>query len=117
MLDWIKAHAKTVAAAAGFIAAAIVGVTDGGINGVVEWTVVAVALANAVQVYLTPNLTGGAAKYAKEISAAVLAVGAALPLALEGGLDTGEKIMLACLVLGAFGVVIPNAGYRPAVKR
>jgi hypothetical protein len=116
VITWVKAHIKTVAAFAGFVAAAIAGVTGGGINGVAEWTIVAVALANAVNVYLTPNLVGGAGKFAKEITAAVIAVGAALPLALEGGLDQQEWIMLACLVLGAFGVVLPNVGYRPAVK-
>ncbi len=116
-MKWIRAHLKAVAAAVGFVAAAIVGVTDGGIHGVTEWTVVLVALANAVQVYITPNLAGGVGKYSKEISAAVIAVGTALPAALAGGLDGQEKVMLVCLVLGAFGVVLPNAGYRPAVKR
>lgn len=116
-MTWIKAHLKAIAAAAGFVAAALIGVTGGGINGLAEWTIVLVALANAANVYITPALTGGAGKYAKEISAAVIAVGAALPLALEGGLDGQEKVMLVCLVLGAFGVVLPNVGYRPAVKR
>ncbi len=116
-MKWIRAHLKAVAAAVGFVAAAIVGVTDGGIHGVTEWTVVLVALANAVQVYITPNLAGGVGKYSKEISAAVIAVGTALPAALVGGLDGQEKVMLVCLVLGAFGVVLPNANYRPAVKR
>jgi hypothetical protein len=116
IMSWIKAHLKALAAAVGFVAAAIVGVTGGGINGVTEWTVVLVALANAVQVYITPNLIGGAAKYSKEISAAVIAVGAALPSVIEGGLSGQEKLMLVCLVLGAFGVVIPNVGYKPAVK-
>ena len=115
-MSWIKAHFKAVAAFVGFVAAAIVGVTDGGINGVTEWTVVLVALANAVQVYITPNLKAGAGKFSKEISAAVIAVGAALPSVLAGGLDGQEKVMLVCLVLGAFGVVLPNVGYRPAVK-
>ena len=115
-MSWIKAHLKAVVAFCGFVAAAIAGVTGGGINGVAEWTIVAVALANAVNVYLTPNLTGGAGKFAKEITAAVIAVGAALPLAMEGGLDSNEWVMLLCLVLGAFGVVLPNVGYRFARK-
>jgi hypothetical protein len=116
-MGWIKAHLKAVAAAVGFVAATIVGVTTGGIHGVTEWTVVLVAFANAVQVYITPNLTGGYAKYSKEISAAVIAVGAALPSVLVGGLDGQEKVMLICLVLGAFGVVLPNVGYRPADRK
>lgn len=115
-MNWIKAHIKSIVAFCGFVAAAITGVTDGGINGVAEWTIVAVALANAVNVYLTPNLTGGAGKFAKEFTAAVVAVGAALPLAAEGGLDGNEWVMLLCLVLSAFGVVLPNVGYRPARK-
>lgn len=115
-MNWIKAHIKSIVAFCGFVAAAITGITDGGIHGLAEWTIVLVALANAVNVYVTPNLTGGLGKFAKELSAAVIAVGAALPLALEGGLDGQEKIMLLCLVLSAFGVVLPNVGYRPAVK-
>ena len=115
-MNWIKRHLKSIAAFCGFVAAAITGVTGGGIHGLAEWTIVLVALANAVNVYVTPNLTGGAGKFAKEISAAVIAVGAALPLALEGGLDGQEKVMLLCLVLGAFGVVLPNVGYRYARK-
>jgi hypothetical protein len=116
-VKWIRAHLKAVAAAVGFVAAAVVGVTDGGIHGVTEWTVVLVALANAVQVYITPNLAGGVGKYSKEISAAVIAVGAALPSVLVGGLDGQEKVMLVCLILGAFGVVLPNVGYRPADRK
>lgn len=113
-MKWVKAHIKALAAAAGFVATAIVGVTGGGVHGVTEWTVVVVALANAVQVYITPNLAGGAGKHSKEISAAVVAVGTALPAVLVGGLSGQEKLMLLCLVLGAFGVVLPNVGYSPA---
>lgn len=113
-MSWIKAHAKAVVAFVGFVAAAIVGVTDGGIHGIVEWTVVAVALANAVQVYITPNLTGGAAARAKEISAVVIAVAGALtPAVVAGGLDLAEWWMVASVVLGALGViVVPNSGAK-----
>lgn len=118
MMSWLKAHAKAVAAAVGFVAAAIAGITDGGIHGVVEWTVVAVALANAVQTYITPNLVGGVAKHAKELSAIVLALAGVLtPAVVAGGLDVAEWWMVGSVVLGALGVVlVPNAGYKPAVK-
>jgi hypothetical protein len=113
-MSWIKAHLKAIVAFAGFVGAGIAGVTDGGIHGVLEWTVVAVALANAVQTYVTPNLPDGSGRYAKEISAVVLAVAGLLtPALLDGGLDTGEWWVLIAAALGALGVVVvPNVGNR-----
>jgi hypothetical protein len=119
-MSWIKAHLKAVVAAVAFVAAASVGVATGGIHGVIEWTVVAVALANAVQVYITPNLDAGSAKYAKEFSAVVLAAtGVLTPAVVAGGLDVSEWWMVASAVLGALGVVVvPNiaANRRQAAK-
>jgi hypothetical protein len=111
-MSWIKAHLKAIVAFAGFVGAGIAGVTSGGIHGVLEWTVVAVALANAVQTLVTPNLADGAARFAKEISAVVLAVAGVLtPAVVAGGLDRGEWWMVIVAILGAFGVVVvPNLG-------
>jgi hypothetical protein len=113
-MSWIKAHLKAIVAFCGFVGAGIAGVTDGGIHGVLEWTVVAVALANAVQTLVTPNLDGGVARFAKEISAAVIAAAGVLtPAVVANGLDAGEWWMVIIAVAGAFGVVIvPNVGNR-----
>lgn len=113
-MSFVKAHLKAIVAFLGFVGAGIASVTSGGIHGVLEWTVVLVALANAVQTYVTPNLDEGAARFAKEISAVVLAVAGVLtPAVVEGGLNTHEKWMVAVAIAGALGVVIvPNIGAR-----
>jgi hypothetical protein len=112
-MSWIKAHLKAIVAFCGFVGAGIASVTSGGIHGVLEWTVVLVALANAVQVYVTPNLDG-AARFAKEISAVVLAVAGVLtPAVVDGGLNAHEWWMVVIAIAGALGVVIvPNVGAR-----
>jgi hypothetical protein len=109
-MSFVKAHLKAIVAFCGFVGAGIASVTSGGIHGVLEWTVVLVALANAVQVYVTPNLEEGAARFAKEISAIVLAVAGVLtPAVVEGGLSAHEWWMVVIAIAGALGVVIvPN---------
>lgn len=109
---WVKGHLKAIVAFAGFVVAAVVGVADGGIHGVAEWTIVAVALANGIQTYITPNLSEGAGRFAKEVSAVVVAVAGVLtPAVVAGGLDGAEWWMVVSAVLGALGVVlVPNVG-------
>ena len=119
-MEKIQRYAKFVAAFIAAVGATAAGVFDDGhVSGVVEWTVLITAIANAVNVLVTPELTGGAAKMAKGLTAVAFALaGAVTPALVEGGIDNSEKLMLASVVLGALGALaLPNKGYRYAVKR
>jgi len=71
---------------------------------------VAIAVLTAVGVYLVPNLSSGAAKYAKAIVAIVGTVlQAALPLLTEGDITATGWLLILLAALGALGVgVVPN---------
>lgn len=118
-MEKIQRYAKFVAAFVAAVAAGAFGIfDDGAIAGVVEWTVFITAVANAVNVVLTPELTAGAARAAKGLTAVAFALaGAVTPAVVAGGIDASEKFMLASVVLGALGALaLPNARYRYAVK-
>jgi hypothetical protein len=101
-----------------FVAAAITGVVSGGIHGIVEWAIVITALANAINVFVTPNLTAGVGRFAKGITAVALAVAGALtPAVVANGLDAHTVWMLIEVGVGALLAFTPNGGYRFAVKR
>lgn len=119
-MEKIQRYAKFVAAFVAAVAAGAFGIFDDGVvSGVVEWTVLITAVANAVNVVVTPELTAGAARMAKGLTAVAFALaGAVTPAVVAGGLDTSEKFMLASVVIGALGALgVKNAGYRYAVKR
>lgn len=119
MIDKLKRYAKFVSAFVAAVVAGAVGVFDDGhISGVVEWTVLITAVANAVNVLVTPELKNGAARLAKGLTAVAFALaGAVTPAVVAGGIDSSEKFMLASVVLGALGALgVPNVGYRYAVK-
>jgi hypothetical protein len=108
---------KFLAQIAAFVAAGLTGVITGGIHGVVEWGIVITTLANAANVYLTPELSEGMAKYAKGLTGVVLAIAGGLaPALVAGGLDTHEVWMLVELGVGVLLGFAPQ-NYRYAVKR
>lgn len=70
-----------------------------------------VAAVTAFQVWLTANVPS--ARYAKAITAVVLAVAAGLLANLSGGVDGAETIALVIAALTAGGVfAVPNDGVR-----
>lgn len=120
MMDKLKRYAKFVSTVVAFVVAGAVGVFDDGhVSGVVEWTVLITAVANAVNVYITPELKAGAARLAKGLTAVAFALaGAVTPAVVAGGIDGSERWMLISVVAGALGALgVPNIGYRYAVKR
>lgn len=119
MIEKVQRYAKFVSAFVAAVVAGAVGVFDDGhVSGVVEWTVLITAIANAVNVLVTPELSAGAARMAKGLTAVAFALaGAVTPALVVGGIDNSEWFMLASVVLGALGALgIPNARYRYAVK-
>jgi len=118
-MEKIQRYAKFVAAFVAAVAAGAFGIFDDGhVSGVVEYTVLITAVANAVNVVVTPELSAGLARMAKGLTAVAFALaGAVTPAVVAGGLDASEKFMLASVVLGALGsLALPNAGYRYAKK-
>ena len=119
-MEKLKRYAKFVSQIVAFVVAGAVGVLDDGkVSGVVEWTVLVTAIANAINVYVTPELRDGPARMAKGLTAIALAVaGAVTPALIVGGLDASEVAMLVSVALGALASLgLPNAGYRYAVKQ
>jgi hypothetical protein len=119
MVEKLMSQWKFVAQVVAFVAAGAVGVFDDGhISGVLEWTVLAVALANAVNVFVTPELSAGVGRLAKGLTTVVItAAGAITPAVAAGGLDASETWMVVSVAVGAVvALVAPNSGYRYAQK-
>lgn len=90
---------------------------DWAITGVEEWCLVAAAVANALLVWLVPNMKSGIAKHAKGIVAIVVAVTAVVPVLAIDGWDGADSWEVAALVLGALVTpLVPNPGYVYARK-
>lgn len=75
---------------------------------------VAVAIVNAVAVYLIPNLSAGVGRYAKLIVAVVgTAIQAAVPLVVDGSISGSSWLLILLAALGAISVgIVPNAARR-----
>jgi hypothetical protein len=71
---------------------------------------IALAIVNAVAVYLVPNLSAGVGRYAKLIVALVgTGLQAALPLIVDGGFPPSAWLLVLVAALGAVSVgIVPN---------
>ena len=71
---------------------------------------IALAIVNAMAVYLVPNLAAGVGRYAKAIVAVVgTALQAALPLIINGTLPASSWLLVLIAALGALSVgIVPN---------
>jgi len=71
---------------------------------------IALAIVNAVAVYLVPNLSAGPGRYAKAIVAVVgTALQAAIPLIVNGSLPASSWLLVLIAALGALSVgIVPN---------
>lgn len=119
MVEKLMSQWKFVAQVVAFVAAGAVGVFDDGhISGLLEWTVLAVAVANAVNVYVTPELNAGVGRLAKGLTTVVItAAGVITPAVAANGLDASELWMVVSVAGGAVvALLVPNSGYRYAVK-
>jgi len=88
---------------------AVIGFWDDHYISALEWTNAGLVFISLFGVYLVPNLTGGAAKYAKLGVAAFGAAGTLLVTLLADGVTTAEWIQVIVAFLGALGVVPPKA--------
>jgi hypothetical protein len=88
-----------------------------GVNGMTEWCLLIAALANALLVWVVPNMKNGVAKHAKGIVAVIVAATAIIPSLAVDGWNGADSFELVALVIGAvLTPVIPNKGYVYARK-
>jgi hypothetical protein len=102
------------------IAMALIGFLDDNFLDTVELINTVLVALTAVGVWLVPNLTGGAAKYAKMGVAALTAGFTVLITAVSAGVDMTEWFQVLVAVLGAIGIVVPGAPQHnptPAILR
>lgn len=79
--------------------------SDGGVSGA-EWILIGVAGTNAVIVVVVPNLSEGVGKYAKGITASVMAaLTLASTLFADGALSSQDWMQIGVAVLAALGII------------
>lgn len=91
------------------VAMALIGFLDDNFLDTVEIINCVLVALTAIGVWLVPNLTGGAAKYAKMGVAALTAGFTVLITAVSAGVDTTEWLQVLVAILGALGIIVPSA--------
>jgi hypothetical protein len=98
MKFWLAVVATVVQALIGAL-------SDGGVSGL-EAILIGIAFVNAVIVVVVPNLSEGAAKYAKGITAGVMAaLTLASTLFADGALSSQDWLQIGVAVLAALGIL------------
>jgi len=103
-------YAKAIVAILTAAVAVLVTALSDDIVTLVEVLGIFVAVVTAVGVYLVPNLSSGAGRYAK-LAVAVVGAGlqAAVPLATDGAITNSGWLLILLAVLGAVSVgIVPN---------
>lgn len=113
MTRWIREHGRAVVAllAALFVALAAA-LTDNQITWD-EAVMIAIAVANALVVYVAPNYPG--ATWVKTAAAAILAGLQAVQGYLSGGLTPAELVLVGVAVLGVLAVAVAPSLSDPQV--
>jgi len=114
-------YAKAIVAIIGAALAVLVTAVNDGVLTPLEMVTVTIAVLTSVGVYLVPNLSSGAQRYAKGAVAFLGAGLAALALVLTGALgwadvSLSDWLTVILAALGGVGVVVvPNAAPTPLV--
>lgn len=105
-MSWFTKHGKSIALILGALATVVTTALTDNMVEVDEQIAIGVALANAVLVYLVPNLTAGIAKYAKGVVSVVLAVLTGLSGWMINGMAPSDWWALLVAAATAAGVVL-----------
>jgi hypothetical protein len=113
-------YGKVILQVVAAVAMALIGFLDDNFLDTVELINCALVALTAIGVWLVPNLTGGAAKYAKMGVAMLTAGFTVLITAVSAGVDATEWFQVIVAVLAAIGIVGPKAPQvdpAPAIPR
>jgi hypothetical protein len=108
-------YGKTILQIVAAVVMALIGFLDDNFLDTVEIINCVLVGLTTVSVYLVPNLTGGAAHYAKLAVSMLTAGFTVLITAVSAGVDMTEWLQVLVAVLAAGGVVIPKSPQTPEV--